>query len=170
MAKDNDPAASDSEVTKRTLVREALERAGKQPCRVHEDESLHAVTEQLGALPGVRTVAVVDSQARLVGIIPMRLLLDDLFLQVAPEEFLADLMGTEGVEEFGRLSRARTAKELMEEPAFVTMDDTARDAFARMHERKLEGLPIVDAEMKVVGYLDRLQLLQLWLKRHEKSD
>ena len=170
MAKDNDPAASDSEVTKRTLVREALERAGKQPCRVHEDEGLHAVTEQLGALPGVRTVAVVDSQARLVGIIPMRLLLDDLFLQVAPEEFLADLMGTEGVEEFGRLSRARTAKELMEEPAFVTLDDTARDAFARMHERKLEGLPIVDAEMKVVGYLDRLQLLQLWLKQHEKSD
>jgi len=170
MAKNNEPAADDFEVTKRTLVREALERAGKQPCRVHMDDDLRVVTEQLGALPGVRTVAVVDSQERLVGIIPMRLVLDDLFLEVAPEEFLADLKDTRGVEEFGRISRARTAEELMEEPAFVTMDDTARDAFARMHERKLEGLPIVDAEMKVVGYLDRLQLLRLWLKKHGKAD
>jgi CBS domain-containing protein len=137
---------------------------------VREDEDLLVTTEQLGALPGVHTVAVVDSQERLVGIIPMRLVLDDLFLEVAPEEFLADLKDTEGVEEFGRISRARTAGELMEEPAFVTMDDTARDAFARMHERKLEGLPIVDAEMKVVGYLDRLQLLRLWLKQHGKKD
>lgn len=170
MAKDSDPAADDFEVTRRTLVRKILKKTGKKPYFVHEDEDILTVTEQLGALTSVHTMAVVDSQGQLVGIIPMRLLLDDLYLHVAPEEFLADLKDTESVEEFGRLSRARTAKELMEEPAFVTMDDTARDAFARLHERDLQGLPIVDAEMKVVGYLDHLQLLRLWLKQHGKTD
>ncbi len=170
MAKNDEPAAGDCEVTKHTLVREALERAGKQPCLVHKDADLLVTTELLGALPEVHTVAVVDNQERLLGIIPMRLVLDDLFLEVAPEEFLADLRDTASMEEFGRISRAKTAEELMEEPAFVTMDDTVRDAFARMHERKLEGLPIVDAEMKVVGYLDRLQLLRLWLKQHGKKN
>jgi len=170
MARESDPRGEDFEVTKHTLVREALERLAARPCLVQEEEDLLAATERLAALQGVHTVAVVDSQGRLVGIIPMRLLLDGLFLQVAPQEFLADLKDTEGLEEFGRISRARTAKELMEEPAFVTMGDTVRHAFACMHERKLEGLPIVDDEMKVVGYLDRLQLLRLWLKQHGRIE
>jgi len=163
-------ADADPEVTKRTPVREALERVGLEPCTVRRDEKLLAVAERLGSHPGVHTVAVVDNEGRLVGIIPMRLLLNDLFLQVAPEEFLMDLQERESVEEFGRLSRARTAEELMEEPTFVTMADTVREAFARMHERKLEGLPIVDAEMRVVGYLDRLQLLRLWLRQHGRAE
>ena len=169
MVEETDPHAEDFQVTKRTLVREALERAGLEPCVVQGEEELQAVAERLGSQPGVHTVAVVDRQGHLLGIIPMRLLVDDLFLRVAPEEFLADLKDSEGVEEFGRMSRAKTAADLMEEPAFATMDDTVRDAFARMHERKLEGLPIVDAEMKVVGYLDRLQLLRLWLKQHGRT-
>jgi CBS domain-containing protein len=57
----------------------------------------------------------------------------------------------------------------MEEPKFVHMDDTVRDAFTRMHEEQLEGLPIVDEGMKVVGYLDRFQLLRLWLRGQKKG-
>lgn len=169
MAKNNEPAADDFEVTKHTLVREALERAGKQPCRVREDEPLASVAELLGEAPGVHTVAVVDRDGRLVGIIPMRILLDDLFLRLAPEDFLVGMREMTGVEEFGRISRAEKAGELMEEPKFVHMDDTVRDAFTRMHEEQLEGLPIVDESMKVVGYLDRFQLLRLWLRGQKKG-
>jgi CBS-domain-containing membrane protein len=99
----------------------------------------------------------------------MRLLLDDLFLHVAPEEFLADLRAMEGVEEFGKLSRARAARDLMQRPVYVTMEDNVREAFSRMHERRLEGLPVVDKEMHVVGYLDRLQLIRLWLRTHQRE-
>lgn len=122
------------------------------------------VAECLGENPGINTASVVDANGRLLGVIPMRLLLDDLFLTIAPEEFLADLGDVEGLEEFGRMTRAKTAGVLMEPPAFVTYEDSARHAFGLMHERKLEGLPIVDSGMKVVGYLDRLHLVRLWLK------
>ena len=169
MAKNNEPGADDFEVTKHTLVREALERAGRQPCRVREHETLASVAELLGEAPGVHTVAVVDRDERLVGIIPMRILLDDLFLRLAPEDFLVGMREMTGVEEFGRISRAEKAGELMEEPKFVHMDDTVRDAFTRMHEEQLEGLPIVDEGMKLVGYLDRFQLLRLWLRGQNKG-
>ena len=169
MAKD-DTNAGDAEITKRTLVREALEMAGGKGCVVSEGEDLAAVSEKLAGSAGVHTVAVVDGQSRLVGVIPMRLLVDELFLDVAPEEFLVGMRDIEDVEEFSRISRARTAGELMEEAAYVTMDDTVREAFSRMHGRKLDGLPIVDEGMKVLGYLDLLQLLRLWLSRHGRRE
>jgi len=156
-------------ITQRTSVREALGREGIQPCTVEESADLLHICERLGEAPGVDIVVVVDEAGRLRGIIPVRLLLDELFLRVAPEEFLADLRAMEGVEEFGKLSRARSARDLMQPAVYVTMDDSVREAFSRMHERRLEGLPIVDKEMRVVGYLDRLQLIQLWLQKHRRE-
>jgi CBS domain-containing protein len=151
---------------RRTSVREAVGSVGIEPCVVGEETDLLGVCERLGETPGVDTVVVVDQAGRLTGVIPMRLLLDGLFLHVAPEEFLADLRVMEGVEEFGKLSRAHSARDLMQPPVFVTMDDSVREAFSRMHERRLEGLPVVDKDMRVVGHLGRLQLIRLWLRKH----
>lgn len=153
-------------IAQRTLVREALGRKKIQPCVVEESADLLRICERLAETPGVDIMAVVNEAGRLTGIIPVRLLLDELFLHVAPEEFLADLLASEGVEEFGKLSRARSARDLMQPTVYVAMDDSVREAFSRMHERRLEGLPIVDEEMRVVGYLDRLQLIRLWLQKH----
>ena len=156
-------------ITQRTLVREALGPMGAGPCVVDEGADLLRICEQLGEGPAVQTVAVVDKAGRLTGIIPLRLLLDELFLRVAPEEFLLGLRGMEGIEEFGRISRARTARDLMQPAVYVTMDDSVREAFSLMHERRLEGLPIVDKDMRVVGYLDRLQLIRLGLPKHRRE-
>src|SRR3972149_6977549 len=123
MAKD-DTNAGDAEITKRTLVREALEMAGGKGCVVSEGEDLAAVSEKLAGSPGVHTVAVVDGQSRLVGIIPMRLLVDEMFLDVAPEEFLVGMRDIEDVEEFSRISRARTAGGLTGGGAAVTREET----------------------------------------------
>jgi len=156
-------------ITQRTSVREALGKDVIRPCVVDETADLLHICERLGDAPGVDVVAVADEAGRLRGIIPVRLLLDELFLHVAPEEFLADLRLMEGVEEFGKLSRARSARDLMQRPVYVTMDDSVREAFSRMHEPRLEGLPIVDDEMRVVGYLSRLQLIRLWLQQHGRE-
>ncbi len=169
MAAQGESKRREASITKRTPVREALGTAGTEALTVQEGDNLTLVAERLISRPEINTVPVVDSRGRLVGIIPTRLLLDELFLEVAPEEFLAELKAIEDVEEFGRISRARTAGELMEEPAYVTMDHPVREAFARMHERNLDGLPIVDADMKVVAYLDRLQLIQLWVRRYRRG-
>lgn len=164
---DEDGGAAD--VARRLLVRDAIEEPMRPVCVVSGDQSVADVAECFADNPGVSTSPVVDERGRLLGIIPMRLLLDDLYLLIAPEEFLADLDEEGRLEEFGRISRAKTASALMEPPAYVTADDSARDAFALMHERQLEGLPIVDAEIKVVGYLDRLHLVRLWLRYYQSE-
>ncbi len=160
----------DATISKRTPVREALEAAGGGPCLAREDDDILVLAEALGERPGVHTIAVVDSQGRLTGIIPMRLLLDELFLSVAPEEFLIGMRDIEDVAEFGRITRARRARDLMQPPISLTMDDSVRDAFALMHEHRLEGLPIVDAQRRVVGYLDRFQLIRLWLRKRSPGE
>jgi len=154
---------------KQTRVREVVKGAVSRGCVVSTGDDLLAVCKGLAESSGVHTVAVVDEEGRLAGIIPMRLLTEELLLDVAPEEFLVAMREMEDVEEFGRISRARTAGELMEEPAYVTMEEGVPEAFARMHERKLEGLPIVDEGLKVIGYLDLFQLLRLWVKGQERG-
>ena len=155
-------------ITRGTSVGEALGRVGIEACVVYEENDLFHAAESMAACLGTQTVAVVDEDGRLVGVIPMRLLLAELYLHVAPEEFLVGMRAFENIEEFGKISRAQKAKELMQPPVYVTMADSAREAFVKMHESKLEGLPVVDEEMKVVGYLDRLQLVRLWLQKHPK--
>lgn len=153
-------------LTKMTRVSQARSLAGDAPCVVAKDADLTNVARQMWQRREVRTAAVVDNEGRLVGIIPQRLLLDELFLRVVPEEFISDVLEEEGVEEVGRMVTAAMAGELMEPPVYVGLDDTVKDAFGRMHDHKLEGLPIVDEVMRPVGYLDRFQLLEVWIREH----
>jgi len=155
-------------ITRDTLVGEALGRVGIPACVVKEEDDLFQVTESMASHLGTHTAAVLDEEGRLVGVIPMQLLLAELYLHVAPEEFLVGMRAIENIEEFGRISRARKAKELMQSPVFVTREDSARDAFIRMHENKLDSLPVVDREMRVVACLTRLQLVRLWLHKHQE--
>jgi CBS domain-containing protein len=155
-------------ITRGTSVGEALGLVGISACIVQEDDDLLQVTEAMAANLGTHTAAVVDKEGRLVGVVPMRLLLAELYLHVAPEEFLVGMRAFENIEEFGKISRARTAKELMQSPLFLTREDSARDAFIRMHENKLDSLPVVDDQMRVVACLSRLQLVRLWLQKHQE--
>jgi CBS-domain-containing membrane protein len=155
-------------ITRDTSVGEAMGRVGISACVVREEDDLLQVAESMAACLGTHTAAVVDEQGCLVGIIPMHLLLAELYLHVAPEEFLVGMRAFENIEEFGKISRAQKAKELMQTPVSVTMADSAREAFIKMHENKLEGLPVVDKEMRVVACLSRLQLVRLWLHKHQE--
>jgi CBS domain-containing protein len=164
-----DIEAERDSVTGETSVRDAWALFAEEPVAVPRGTALRDVAELLARRRGVHTVAVVDEKERLAGIIPLRLIMDEMFFHIAPEEFLADLRKEETMEEFGKISRADTVDELMQEPAYVTMDDTVGDAYGCMHEKRLEGLPIVDADMKPIGYVDRLQLLRFLLQaRREK--
>jgi CBS-domain-containing membrane protein len=155
-------------ITRDTSVGEALGRVGISACVVKEEDDLLQVAESMAASLGTHTAAVVDEQGYLVGVIPMHLLLAELYLHVAPEEFLVGMRAFENIEEFGKISRARTAKELMQSPIYLTTEDSARNAFIRMHENKLDSLPVVDKEMRVVACLSRLQLVRLWLHKHQE--
>ncbi|MDI6857996.1 MAG: CBS domain-containing protein [Dehalococcoidia bacterium] len=156
-------------VTRDTPVQVAWRLCSEEPVTIARSANIKDLAERIVECRGVNTVAVVNEDGRLVGVIPVRLLLDELFFRVAPEGFLTRILSDGDMGELSKISTAQTAGELMEAPAFVTMDDSVGDAYEIMRERRLEGVPIVDAEKKPVGYLDRFQLLSIWLETHRSK-
>lgn len=156
---------SSSDETKRVnTVRQVAELFGTEPIIVLAEESILAIPEKVADRPACRTLAVVDQAGTLVGVLPVTMLMDDIFLQVMPEEFLRDDLDPEEMVNLARGSEANTARDLMQPPTYVRMDQSFRSAFVTMHRHRLTGLPIVDDSLKVVGYLDMFQLLLVWLR------
>jgi CBS domain-containing protein len=126
--------------------------------------SLREAAERAVGNTGCRVLAVVDADRRLVGVLPVRTLVNDVFLKLVPEEFLSEITDLEAAHQYAKHVGARTAGDIMLEPVAVVPTDTVRDAFERMHASRLNGLPIIDAERAPVGYVDQLELLMVWVR------
>ena len=137
---------------------------GTEAIVVSPTDSLHRLAKMAVEQPGCRVLSVVDEAGQLVGVVPVRLLVNDIFLKIVPEEFLGVIGDIEDVLEYARHLRARTASDIMLAPVSVHRDATVRDAFETMHHARLNGLPIVDDAGRVVSYLDQLELLLVWVR------
>ena len=146
-----------------TPISEADQLLTMEPVVVEVADSLHQIAEQAVQNTACRVIAVVDESRRLVGVIPVRALVNDIFLKIVPEEFLAEITDFEAVLKYAKHLGARTARDVMLEPVSVRRDETVRDAFERMHGSKLNGLPITDSDGRVTGYVDQLELLLVWV-------
>ncbi len=147
-----------------TLISEADQLLTMEPVVVDVADSLNQVAEQAVQNTACRVIAVVDEAERLVGVIPVRALVNDIFLKIVPEEFLAEIADYAAVLKYAKHLGARTARDVMLEPVSVRRDETVRDAFERMHGSRLNGLPITDGDGRVTGYVDQLELLLVWVR------
>lgn len=131
---------------------------------VRADDSLHRLAELAVEHTGCRVLSVIDGDERLVGLIPVRVLVNDIFLKIVPEEFLGEVTDLDEAMKYASHVGARTAQDIMLEPVSVNYGMTVKDAFRKMHEHRLNGLPILDEEARVTGYLDQLELLLAWVR------
>jgi CBS domain-containing protein len=151
-------------ITQATPIAEADRFLRMEPVVVHANDSLRAVAEKAVENTGCRVIAVVGDGERIIGVIPVRRLVNDIFLKIVPEEFLGEIIDLEGALKYAEHIAARTARDIMLPPVWVRRDETVRDAFERMHTAKLNGLPIADQEGRVGGYVDQLELLLVWVR------
>ena len=145
-------------------VADIVEILRMAPAIVPSSATLNKVVDELLSHPSVQVVCVVDEQERLAGLIDMTTLANALLLAVFPEEFLGELKGFEAVLDLGDRSIIRTAGEIMAEPAYLQLEDSLQAAFHSLHQRKLPGLPVVDGQHKVVGFINLLELLVACLR------
>ena len=150
-------------VTQSTSIRDADKLLSIAPVVVQREDDLQHVAEAATKQPGARLISVVDANGRLVGVIPVRVLVNEIFLKIVPEQFLGEILDYNHVLSYAKRLGARTAGDIMLDPVSVHPDDTVRDAFARMHQGDLIGLPITDDAGRVVGYVDQLELLLVWV-------
>jgi CBS domain-containing protein len=165
MSQDRTPEA----ITQATSIAEADHILEMSPVVVPATASLHEVAELAVKNTGCRVIAVVDDDRRLVGLLPVRTLVNDVFLKIVPEEFLGEITDLEGALKYAEHIGARTAADVMVPPVSVHPHETVRDAFERMHVHHLNGLPITDAAEVVTGYVDQLELLIVWVHASGKA-
>jgi len=151
-------------VTQQTTIGDADRILRMEPVMVESSASLRRTAELAVENTGCRVIAVVDGSRRLVGVLPVRVLVNDVFLKIVPEEFLGEITDLEAVLKYAEHVGARTAGDIMVDPVSVHPDETVRTAFERMHASHLNGLPITDRDERVVGYVDQLELLIVWIR------
>ncbi|OGO39730.1 MAG: hypothetical protein A2Z04_08415 [Chloroflexi bacterium RBG_16_57_9] len=151
-------------ITRNTPVTEVEKLSALLPVIVHETDSLRTVAEVALSNPLVRVVCVVDKDERLVGLISLQAVLNDIYLRISPEEFLSDTTDLAQVAEFATRSRVARACDAMQGPVWVKRHETVREVFKKLRDSELEGLPIVDDELHVIGYINITELLAVWLR------
>ncbi len=154
-------------ITRRTPISAVLKLP---PVIVHEDDTLEEAARAMIQQPSVHCACVVNDENRLVGVLPLSTIAQDVFLHIIPEEFLSHVTDWDSVADFAQRSQVRQVKAAMLPPVWVKLDDTVEDAFRKMHElgvQGLQGLPVVDDDYHVVGYINLLGLLDVWLSASE---
>ncbi len=146
-------------------VEEAAAILDLEPTIVSPDTPLDEVARAMLAHPNVHVVCVVAEDGRLVGLIDLRSLADDLFLHILPEEFMSEATDLAHAMEFAEKSRMQTAADAMREPVWVRRGEKVKEAFKRMHEHDLSGVPVVDEHYRIVGYINLLELLAICVER-----
>ena len=160
---------SPESITQQTPIAEADRLLRIGPVVVQAGDSLKQLAELAVENAACRVLSVVDESGRLVGLIPVRVLVNDIFLKIVPEEFLAEIADYEAVLKYAAHVGVRTCEQIMSEPVSVHPNETVRDAFERMHAHRLNGLPITDDAGQVVGYIDQLELLLVWVRATGRS-
>jgi CBS domain-containing protein len=140
-----------------------------EPVMVSENTPLDDVAQEMLLQPTVHVACVLAEDGRLVGLIKLRTLADDLFFHILPEEFLSEATDLEHVLSFATKSRLRTAGDAMEEAVWVKCGDPIEEAFRKMHEHDLAGLPVVDDRYQVVGFINLLELLAICSKQRQET-
>jgi CBS domain-containing protein len=160
-----DSERSAAAITQASTVRDVARLLrGTDPVTVRADDALRAVAMRSVAHPECGVLCVVDGEGRLVGLIPVTQLVQDIFVKIVPEEFLTHIDRAAQALDYAERLGARTAADIMGPPVGVRPDETVRDAFRKLHESELAGLPVVDDEGRVTGYLDELELLLAWVE------
>lgn len=150
-------------------VAELAHTWGLEPVTVLADTPLDEVARALEAHPGVRVACVVTEEGRLIGLLDLHTIADDLIYYILPEELLREVTQLEHLMDFAAKTRIRTAEDGMQRAVWVKGTDTLKQALVLMHEHRLSGLPVVDEEYHVVGYIDLLGLLTFCLAQRNDS-
>lgn len=150
-----------------TPVSEIMDVLSLEPAIVSPEASLGEVVNELISHPNVQVVCVQNEVKHLVGLIDVTKLSNALFQEVFPEEFLGELKDLEEVLQFADRTKFHQAADIMQEPVYVRLQDNIQQAFHLVHQRDLPGIPVVDEQYHIIGYINLLELMAVCLRSIE---
>ena len=142
----------------RMKVKSVRKLITQEASTVRRDAGAMEIAKAIVADPKTRSVYVVDSDNKLLGIIPVINFTRYLFYEYVPDEFLY-YKAIKPLEDI-------TAEDIMLPPVYVKENDDLRLAFQKMFSENLKELPVVDDEMHVIGDLNILELVTAWIEKN----
>jgi CBS domain-containing protein len=155
---------------RRLSVATCVDRLDIGPLIVNERDDLLDVARRASAQPATRVIGVVDDEGRLVGVLPILRLVEDVIARVDPGALMSDIADIDDVARFSHAVEARTAGDAMLEPIAALPDARVGEVFRTLRARRLSGIYVVDEERRPVGYMDLLELAVLYLDVLGTSD
>ena len=144
-------------------VAEADKQMNIEPTLVGPHETLLEVTRKAVEQPTCSVISVVDGRGKLLGLLPARDLAFAAFIHVMPELFLRFAHDLRQAGQVALMSHGRTAGDVMRPPLAVRPRERLEDIFGRFLRTDLDGLPIVDDDNRVVGYLGLFEFFCVWI-------
>ncbi|UCD83551.1 MAG: CBS domain-containing protein [Deltaproteobacteria bacterium] len=156
-------------ITAKTTLKEAGEIIRVEASVVAMKATLPEMVQKVIDNPRTRTLCVVDEEEKLIGIIPSRTLDDDVFRRIVPEKFIQRHYGAKKLLKY-LAGPELTAESIMRRPRFAKPNSTLAEVLRILYENDLEGIPIVDDELKIVGYVDMHEILAVWLEAAKRTE
>lgn len=161
---------SDWSILRDTPVESVDSLLGLEATIVSAETQLEDVAQAMLARPKVHLASVVAEDGRLIGLLKLGELADNMFFHILPEEFLSEITDLEKLMDYADKTRMLTARDAMIPPVWIKRGETVTEAFRRMHDNKLPGLPLVDERYRVIGYINLLELLSLCVQVKNGDD
>jgi CBS domain-containing protein len=144
-----------------TPVSEIIPLLNLKPTIVHMSTPLTEVMGQLLVNPGVPAACVVNTEGRLMGVIPIKSLADVMMIPVMPESYIDDPDEYEKALQYAQITDQHIAAGVMKDPIFMQANETLEQVYQRMREHNLSGVPVVDKSYHVTGFITLLGLMAM---------
>ncbi len=152
-------------LTRATLICDVMSHLHAGFATVNPGDNLAKVIEAVTSIPAQRVLAVVDEGGKLVGLIRLPTICGEALDHLAPELLMADIDSLDDVFEFAQLEAARTAGQLMEPGVSINQNARLVEALRLLHDPivNLNSLPVVDDDGRLLGVIDVVELLGMWM-------
>ncbi len=136
-----------------------------EPSIVHVDDHIWKIVASLIDKPANRAVYVVDDKKKLLGIISFR----DI-IRVTNARLGARRRGVSAFIQYLRDVFQEDVGGLMRKPPVAKMSTNLLEALKKMEDFKMNDMPVVDDEGKLVGDLKGLEILRFALEDIKRGD
>ncbi len=128
------------------------------PTLVSEDATLEELALAITEDPKKRSLCVVDKEGKLKGLITLK----DLVKVIFPHLMEIDTLGYSAY----RVVATQKASDLLSGVTSPLRDEEdLEEALSRMLDEGVEEIPVIDEEERIIGELDLLELLSVWLEK-----
>jgi len=131
-------------------------------CEISPDAKIAAIVDAFVCAPDLHHVCIVNEEGRLLGLLNRKRLFKSIFSHhIAADSRISSLL---------QLHTAEISSDIMITDIVTTTESEEIDAvIARMIEKNIREVPVMDENGSVIGFLTLLMLMKKWLSRREKG-